>query len=168
MKRLVMYFIFCAAVSFPLNAQDSSRVKIRRGEEDTLKSITSFPGQRNVQRGHGRRFVDKNGDGYNDNAPDHDGDGIPNGLDPDYNGSKKKWGKRGFVDADGDGINDNAGGRGNRGRHSGHGKAGQKTGDAENTGARYNPEAGAGSRQNGLSTPEIIDSSKSTNKGNES
>lgn len=29
-------------------------------------------------------FVDDNGDGINDLAPDADGDGIPNGLDPDY------------------------------------------------------------------------------------
>jgi len=29
-------------------------------------------------------FVDMNGDGFNDNAPDHDGDGIPNGQDPDW------------------------------------------------------------------------------------
>ena len=29
-------------------------------------------------------FVDENGDGFNDLAPDADGDGIPNGLDPDY------------------------------------------------------------------------------------
>ena len=29
-------------------------------------------------------FVDLNGDGINDNAPDVDGDGIPNGQDPDY------------------------------------------------------------------------------------
>ena len=34
-------------------------------------------------------FVDLNGDGYNDNAPDADGDGIPNGLDPDYIKSEK-------------------------------------------------------------------------------
>ncbi len=30
------------------------------------------------------RFVDEDGDGFNDLAPDDDGDGIPNGLDPDY------------------------------------------------------------------------------------
>jgi len=30
------------------------------------------------------RFVDADGDGFNDLAPDADGDGIPNGLDPDY------------------------------------------------------------------------------------
>lgn len=34
--------------------------------------------------GNGKNFVDLNGDGINDNAPDHDGDGIPNGLDPDW------------------------------------------------------------------------------------
>ncbi len=55
-------------------------------------------------------FIDENGDGYNDNAPDADGDGIPNGMDPDYTGAKMHNGNgsRGFVDADGDGINDNA------------------------------------------------------------
>lgn len=49
-------------------------------------------------------FVDKDGDGYNDNAPDHDGDGIPNGLDPDW--TKGHGRKMNFIDADGDGIND--------------------------------------------------------------
>ncbi len=29
-------------------------------------------------------FVDEDGDGFNDLAPDDDGDGIPNRLDPDY------------------------------------------------------------------------------------
>ncbi len=33
---------------------------------------------------HGNNFVDANGDGYNDNAPDHDGDGIPNGQEKDW------------------------------------------------------------------------------------
>lgn len=58
--------------------------------------------------GRGRRtFVDANGDGYNDNAPDHDGDGIPNGKDADY--ARTGGGRgRGFVDADGNGINDYA------------------------------------------------------------
>jgi hypothetical protein len=58
---------------------------------------------------HGNRFQDKNGDGFNDNAPDHDGDGIPNGQDPDYDGAKMRAGKgkKGFVDENGNGINDN-------------------------------------------------------------
>lgn len=52
-------------------------------------------------------FVDVNGDGFNDNAMDDDGDGIPNGQDADYTGTPSGNG-RGFADADGDGINDNA------------------------------------------------------------
>jgi hypothetical protein len=59
---------------------------------------------------HGQHFIDKNGDGYNDNAPDHDGDGIPNGLDPDWQNLKAEKGKKirwRFIDLDGDGINDN-------------------------------------------------------------
>ncbi len=34
--------------------------------------------------GSGGKFVDLDGDGFNDNAPDADGDGIPNGLDEDW------------------------------------------------------------------------------------
>ena len=49
-----------------------------------------------TEKQHGAAFVDENGDGYNDNAPDHDGDGIPNGRDEDYSGQGK--GRRGFVD----------------------------------------------------------------------
>lgn len=33
---------------------------------------------------HGPNFVDLNGDGFNDNAPDFDKDGIPNGMDSDW------------------------------------------------------------------------------------
>ena len=76
-----------------VQAQDSSNVKPKE-----------------QQPKHGPNFVDKDGDGYNDNAPDHDGDGIPNGLDPDWQKIKKGKGKgkhRRFVDLDGDGINDN-------------------------------------------------------------
>ncbi len=62
-----------------------------------------------IHEGQGRFFVDKNGDGYNDNAPDDDGDGIPNGLDPDWQ-KKHKQRHRGkpnrFIDLNGDGIND--------------------------------------------------------------
>ncbi len=56
-------------------------------------------------------FVDENGDGYNDNAPDHDKDGIPNGVDSDYVKPGIGMGPRGFVDEDGDGVNDLAGSR---------------------------------------------------------
>lgn len=73
--------------------------------------FTATPKAYAQEKDHGRAFVDENGDGYNDNAPDADGDGIPNGQDPDYtaagaNNAKKA--AKGFVDANGDGINDNA------------------------------------------------------------
>lgn len=57
---------------------------------------------------HGPGFVDQNGDGYNDNAPDQDGDGIPNGQDSDYApvGTQQGQGHMAFIDADGDGVND--------------------------------------------------------------
>jgi len=71
--------------------------------QDSTKAANNGQGKQ-----HGIHFIDEDGDGYNDNAPDHDGDGIPNGLDPDW--QKEKKGKRNrwrFVDLDGDGINDN-------------------------------------------------------------
>ncbi len=44
------------------------------------------------RQGRSRRracFIDEDGDGFNDLAPDADGDGIPNGLDSDYVRPKK-------------------------------------------------------------------------------
>ena len=99
----LMAFLFTSTV----NAQDSTmtqkknqyKKEMRQGKAKMMKS----------QKG-ARGFVDENGDGFNDNAPDHDGDGIPNGKDEDYTGAKNRKGNtsKGFVDADGDGINDNA------------------------------------------------------------
>jgi len=37
----------------------------------------------------GGGFVDEDGDGVNDLAPDHDGDGVPNGQDADWVKNKK-------------------------------------------------------------------------------
>lgn len=73
-----------------------------------MVGISNLSAQTGSQNGvHGAGFVDENGDGYNDNAPDHDGDGIPNRLDPDYVPIDPDQTKgRGFIDEDGDGIND--------------------------------------------------------------
>lgn len=49
-----------------------------------LAMLTTPATQAQICDGTGTNFVDLNGDGFNDNAPDHDGDGIPNGLDADY------------------------------------------------------------------------------------
>ncbi len=87
-------------------AQDSTQTQTRTRAQYGKK----FQTQTADQFQHGHKFVDENGDGINDNAPDADGDGIPNGQDPDYVGSQMRagHGAKGFVDLDGDGINDNA------------------------------------------------------------
>ena len=43
----------------------------------------------NPGSGQGRGFVDEDGDGINDLARDHDGDGLPNGQDPDWVKNKR-------------------------------------------------------------------------------
>jgi hypothetical protein len=86
--------LFCGAAFLPAQVK-AEKTKRQAQTEEKSKTQT------------GRFFVDKNGDGYNDNAPDHDGDGIPNCIDPDFKGSKMQKGKRSFVDKDGDGIDDN-------------------------------------------------------------
>ncbi len=73
----------------PLYAQDSTNVK-----------ATQHKKTRRVP------FVDKNGDGYNDLLPDHDGDGIPDIMDPDWHKKHAQKGHHRFIDLDGDGIND--------------------------------------------------------------
>ena len=65
-----------------------------------LAMLTTPATQAQTCDGTGTNFVDLNGDGFNDNAPDHDGDGIPNGLDADYvknaqDGSGYQKGKHG-------------------------------------------------------------------------
>jgi hypothetical protein len=78
--------------------------------QDSTKAGTEQDQGQQTKIEHGQNFIDEDGDGYNDNAPDHDGDGIPNGLDPDYQKLKKQYRKGNrhkFVDLDGDGINDN-------------------------------------------------------------
>ena len=93
MKSKIITFIFSVLLftSFA-NAQDTTNVKDNTPQNEETQ--------------HGTKFVDEDGDGFNDNAPDHDGDGIPNGLDPDYKGPGKEKKKK-FVDLDGDGIDDN-------------------------------------------------------------
>ncbi len=99
---------------------------------------------------HGPNFVDNNGDGFNDNAPDHDGDGIPNGQDPDYTGANKGKRQQQFVDTDGDGIADNvAAGKGlgkkaNRKGGYGPGDGTGNQGVRPQNGTGYGPGAGTG------------------------
>ena len=96
--------------------------------------------------GYGHRvggFIDENGDGFNDRAPDADGDGIPNGLDCDFvRPQDGSWQGRGNCngtcpygksgDAPGRGFDNGAGGRGNGPQTPGGGPFG--SGDCDGTG----------------------------------
>lgn len=95
LTKIMFFLLFSLLVVNNLSAQGDPKQK-----ETKKKKVEMKTEKKNVSG-----FVDKDGDGYNDNAPDHDGDGIPNGLDPDY---KRGDRKKGFIDLDGDGINDNA------------------------------------------------------------
>ena len=92
---LSIFFTLFLIVNFNF-AQDSTKVK---------KEIKNTQ----LESGNQGKFIDADGDGYNDNAPDHDGDGIPNGLDADFMNLKKRNNDNflEYVDSDGDGINDN-------------------------------------------------------------
>jgi hypothetical protein len=74
-----------ALVATPAAGQQTGGQKHQRGRQAT------------------RAFVDMNGDGFADNAPDFDGDGIPNGMDPDY---VRGMAHNRAIDSDGDGVVD--------------------------------------------------------------
>ena len=87
MKRIILLATLIAMISL-LAASASAQ------DTDPVTDPTHGSGN-----GHGIcQFIDENGDGFNDLAPDADGDGIPNGLDPDYvrpqdgTGNQYKWG----------------------------------------------------------------------------
>ena len=90
---------------------DSSKNENKKSKEFSLKDRNQNAGEtQNREENrviHGPMFVDTNADGFNDNAPDHDKDGIPNGQDSDYAGSGKGKGQQNFIDKDGNGITDN-------------------------------------------------------------
>ena len=98
MKRINRFFGVAVLTTAVMVVLSQSLLAQDKEKEETFK---------NQQVSHNRHFVDENGDGFNDNAPDHDGDGIPNGQDPDYEPSGNGRG-HGFIDVDGDGINDYA------------------------------------------------------------
>jgi len=127
-------------------ADDAKTTKTENKEQVKVVEKTQVTNE--IQ--HGKNFVDVNGDGYNDNAPDADGDGIPNGQDPDFQGAKNRAAKTGtprFVDENGDGINDNAMSSGNAKNRKGGNGPGDGTGNkgiGPKDGTGYGPGAKSG------------------------
>jgi len=87
------------------------------------------------------RFVDADGDGFNDLAPDHDGDGIPNGLDPDWVKPENGDGEMNrFADQYGEMLRMFFGGS----ELAGHVEAGIGYGPGDGTGEGVGPGDGSG------------------------
>lgn len=86
-------------ISSNLFAQDDplqEKKQIKNQLKNEVKSMLQTDKEimiKNRERAKG--FIDLDGDGFNDNAYDDDGDGIPNGQDPDFvrpqDGSGKKF-----------------------------------------------------------------------------
>ena len=74
--KMIFLIIFTTFLSTIMIAQDSTNAANNKKSEKNSED-------------HSKAFVDLDGDGYNDNAPDHDGDGIPNGLDSEDRKRKK-------------------------------------------------------------------------------
>lgn len=57
-------------------SQEKARAKVQNKEQNLVRAKNAYR--------HQFRFIDENGDGIADVLRDHDGDGIPNGQDPDW------------------------------------------------------------------------------------
>lgn len=117
MKRTHLFltvFLISILLAFFTNmmAQDSLKIQIKTKTETKTQTQARVKAQTEYGAGTQNqfRFQSKKGEGMDELARDHDGDGIPNGRDEDYDGLKFRagHGKKGFVDENGDGINDNA------------------------------------------------------------
>ena len=137
-------------------SENQQKNVIKSQEQVTVKDQNQNQGEtRNREQNriiHGPNFVDVDKDGFNDNAPDHDGDGIPNGQDADYQGAGKGKRQQTFVDQDGDGIADQSvqgsgqGLRNGRNNNKGYGPAdgSGNQGVRPQDGSGYGPGAKSG------------------------
>jgi hypothetical protein len=80
-------------------------------------------------------FIDEDGNGFNDLAPDADGDGIPNGQDDDFVPPQ---------DGSGAGFGGNGGNGNGPGDGSGNGNGGSGNGNGHGPGAGNGPGDGSG------------------------
>jgi hypothetical protein len=104
MKTYLPYVLIALAAMIFLVPDLQAQDTVRSRESATERTRQGQQSQER-QQVQNQQFVDLDGDGYNDNAPDHDGDGIPNRLDPDWK-RRNRMGQTQFIDLNGDGIND--------------------------------------------------------------
>ena len=81
---LMVGVIFAAAQDqTATKAQEKAQVKtgLKAQGETQANKVQAKP---EFQHRNRVAFIDEDGDGINDRAKDHDGDGIPNGQDPDW------------------------------------------------------------------------------------
>ena len=64
--------------------QTKTATMIQAKEQNQIKNQTETATKVQTVGQYRTKFIDEDGDGINDNAMDHDGDGIPNGKDPDF------------------------------------------------------------------------------------
>ncbi len=72
LKRKIVHIVF--VLLFPFTCMFA--------QENSDESEPETPPPQEIPR-----FIDRNGDGFNDLAPDLDGDGVPDALDPDFLGT---------------------------------------------------------------------------------
>lgn len=84
---LVLSFAFAAAQDqTQTKSQEKAQIKAQLKDQNKAEVKAQNKVQTKSEFRHRNRiaFVDENGDGINDLAKDADGDGIPNGQDPDW------------------------------------------------------------------------------------
>jgi hypothetical protein len=87
MKKMLVLAVglLLAGLAFAV-AQEKAQTKaeVKTQVKTQLKAQNKVRTKAAYQHRFGTLFVDENGDGINDAARDADGDGIPNGQDPDW------------------------------------------------------------------------------------
>ncbi len=144
----LLLMVLSPVTVFPQNTEQN--------KDQVKEESVSRPQSLEQNQIHGSRFIDVNGDGYRDNAPDLDGDGIPNGRDKDYVKNRGGNGQKGFLDLNSDGINDrledsdgNGIADGKESRYSNrYGENGQmyKNGEGSRRGNMWGPNDGTGNK----------------------
>jgi hypothetical protein len=103
--KVLLTMAVCTLILLPslaamASADDPADGSVAEGSKNTYQHRHAWKHKNATQNSNGEKpeepgsgqglgFVDEDGDGVNDLARDHDGDGLPNGKDPDWVKNKK-------------------------------------------------------------------------------